>query len=159
MVNTPVEETEEKTTYSKEEVDAMIQREADRRVTQALKKQEQKNAEKVREAQKLSQREAAIAEKERQLILAENKNAASKVLADKGLDLSLVDFVLAEDAETMQANINLLDKAFKKSVKAEVEKRLASKAPQSTLDVNKSYTTKDFASMSLDEIKQVLSAE
>lgn len=157
--NTQVEET--KTTYSQEEVDKLIQQEADRRVTQALKKQAEKNAEKVKEAQKLSQmsaeqkyeyelaqREAAIAEKERQLTLAENRNAASKVLADKGLDLALVDLVIADEAEQMNANINLLDKAFKKSVKAEVEKRLASKSPQSTLDTNKVYTKDDIGKLS-----------
>ena len=37
-------------TYTQEEVDALLQKEADRRVTEALKKQERKNADKVREA-------------------------------------------------------------------------------------------------------------
>ena len=176
MENTAVENTAnngaaeaEPKTYSQEEVDRLLQAETDRRVSQALKKQEQKNAEKVREAQKLSQmsaeqkyeyelqqREAAIAEKERQLMLAENKNAASRVLADKGLDLGLVDLVLAEDAETMNANINLLDKAFKKSVKAEVEKRLATKSPQSTLDTNKTYTKADLANLTYSQITELL---
>ena len=71
----------------------------------------------------------------------------------------MVDFVLAEDAEQMYANINVLDKAFKKSVKAEVEKRLASKSPQSTIDVNKNYTDKDFATMSLSEIQEILNSQ
>ena len=81
-----------------------------------------------------------------------------KVLADKGLDLSLVDLVVADEAEVMNTKIQLLDKAFKKSVKAEVEKRLASKAPQTNIDANKNYTTKDFAEMSLDQIAEVLKA-
>ena len=42
----------------------------------------------------------------------------------------LVDFVVAEDAETMNSNIRLLEKAFKDSVKREVEKRLGSSAPK-----------------------------
>ena len=42
-------------TYTQEEVDALLQREGDRRVTDALKKAERKNADKVREAQKLAQ--------------------------------------------------------------------------------------------------------
>ena len=37
-------EATEKTTYTKEEVGKLLQSEADRRVTEALKKQERKNA-------------------------------------------------------------------------------------------------------------------
>lgn len=152
-------------TYTQEEVDALLQKEADRRVTDALKKQERKNADKVREAEKLAQmneqqkyeyqleqREKAIAEKERALSLAENKNEASKILAEKGLSLSLVDFVVAEEAETMNANITLLEKAFKASVKAEVEKRLGSSSPKKNLPPDEALTKEKFSKMSL--IKQ-----
>ena len=136
-------------TYTQEEVDALLQKEADRRVTEALKKAERKNQEKVKEAQKLAQmneqekyqyeleqREKAIVEKEKALALAENKNEAGKILAEKGLSLSLVDFVVAEDAETMNKNISLLDKAFKQSVKQEVEKRLSSSTPKKNLPLD-----------------------
>ena len=108
-------------TYTQEEVDKMLQSEVDRRITSALKKQAKNNEAKIKEAQKLAQmnesekfqyeleqREKAIAEKEKALALAENKNEAGKILADKGLSLSLVDFVVAEDAETMNSNIRLL---------------------------------------------------
>lgn len=162
----------ESKTYTQEEVDKLLLAETDRRVNMALEKAKEAADKRVKEAQKLSQmsaeqkyeyelqqREAAIIEKERQLTLAENKNAASKVLADKGLDLSLVDLVLAEEAETMNANINLLDKAFKKSVKAEVEKRLASKSPVSTLDQNKTYTKSDFAKMTLQQLAELKKAQ
>ena len=165
--NNGAEQVESKT-YSEEEVQKLIQAEADRRVNQALRKEKAEADKKIKEAQKLSQmdakqqyeyqleqREAAIAEKERQLTLAENKNAASKVLADRGLDLSLVDLVLAEEAEVMNANINLLDKAFKKSVKAEVERRLASKTPQSTLDTNKTYTKDDIKNLTYKQLLEI----
>ena len=46
--------TEEKS-YTQAEVDALLQQETDRRVSSALKKVERKNAEKVKEAQKLAQ--------------------------------------------------------------------------------------------------------
>jgi len=155
-------------TYTQEEVDALLQQESDRRVTAALKKQEQKNAEKLREAEKLAkmneeqkyayeleQREAAIAEKEKQLALAENKNEASKILAEKGLSLSLVDFVVAEDAETMNDNIQLLDKAFKQSVKEEVEKRLASKTPTKSLPLEKTMTKEQFSKLGYQELMEL----
>lgn len=158
------DEGQETKTYTQEEVDALLQQEGDRRVTQALKKQAEKNEAKVREAEKLArmneqekyeytlqQREQAIAEKERELALMENKNEASKILAEKGISLQLVDFVVAEDAETMNSNIQLLDQAFKTSVRAEVEKRLASKTPKQNLPLNESVTKDDFRKMSYEE--------
>ena len=100
----------------------------------------------------LEQREKAIQEKERALALAENKNEASKILAEKGLSLALVDFVVAEDAETMNANISLLVKEFGKSVKAEVEKRLGSSSPKKNLPPDETLTKESFKKLSL--IKQ-----
>lgn len=162
---TVVEEQGQEKTYTQAEVDALLQQEGDRRVTAALKKAEQKNAEKLKEAQKLAQmneqekyeyelnqREKAIAEKEKALALAENKNEASKILAEKGISLQLVDFVVAEDAETMKANIDLLDSAFKQSVKAEVEKRLAGNAPKKNLPLDRTITKEQFRKMSYTEI-------
>lgn len=126
-------------TYTQEEVDKLLQQESDRRVTEALRKAQKKNQEKLREAEKLSkmndqekyeyeleQREKAIAEKEHELALAENKAIAMSILSEKGISTTLVDFVVADDADTMKSNIDLLDRAFKVSVRAEVEKRLAS---------------------------------
>lgn len=156
-------------TYTQEEVDKMLQSEVDRRITSALKKQAKTNEAKIKEAQKLAQmnesekfqyeleqREKAIAEKEKALALAENKNIASQILADKGLSLSLVDFVIAEDAETMNSNIRLLDKAFKDSVKREVEKRLGSSAPKKNLPVEETITKEKAMKMGIRERQQLL---
>lgn len=156
-------------TYTQEEVDALLQKEADRRVTEALKKAERKNQEKVKEAQKLAQmneqekyqyeleqREKAIIEKEKALALAENKNEAGKILAEKGLSLSLVDFVVAEDAETMNKNISLLDKAFKQSVKQEVEKRLSSSTPKKNLPLDQTITKEQAKKMGIMERQKLL---
>ena len=158
------DENTEPKTYTQEELDALLQRETDRRVTEALKKANKKNEEKVKEAQRLAQmneeekfryqleqREKAIEEKEKALALAENKNEASKILAEKGLSLSLVDFVVAEDSETMNTNISLLDKAFKQSVKAEVEKRVGSSTPKKNLPPDQAITKDVFKKMSLRE--------
>lgn len=160
--------TEEKT-YTQAEVDALLQQETDRRVSSALKKVERKNAEKVKEAQKLAQmnesekyqyeleqREKAIVEKEKALALAENKNVANQILADKGLSLSLVDFVVAEDAETMNERIKVLDKAFKDSVKREVEKRLSSSAPKRTQPTEETITKEQAKQMSIRERQHLL---
>lgn len=166
--NTGVDTTTENNTpktYTQEEVDKLLQQEGDRRVTEALKKAEKKNQDKVKEAEKLAkmneqekyeyqlqQREEAIKAKEKALALAENKNEASKILSEKGISLSLVDFVVADDADTMKANIDLLDKAFKASVKAEVEKRLGSNNPKRTTTSNDGVITKEqFKKMSIKE--------
>ena len=173
--NTGVDTTDTSTTgtetktYTQEEVDKMLQSEVDRRITSALKKQAKSNEAKIKEAQKLAQmnesekyqyeleqREKAIAEKEKALALAENKNEASKILADKGLSLSLVDFVIAEDAETMNSNIRLLEKAFKDSVKREVEKRLGSSAPKKNLPPDQTITKEQAKKMGIRERQQLL---
>lgn len=156
-------------TYTQAEVEALLQSEADKRVSAALKKQERKNQERIKEAEKLAkmnetekfqyeleQREKAIAEKEKALALAENKNAASKILADKGIDLALVDFVVADDAETMKANISLLDRAFKESVKKEVEKRLSSNSPKINLPTNENITREQAKKMGIMERQRLL---
>lgn len=156
-------------TYTQEEVDKMLQSEVDRRITSALKKQAKNNEAKIKEAQKLAQmnesekfqyeleqREKAIAEKEKALALAENKNEAGKILADKGLSLSLVDFVVAEDAETMNSNIRLLEKAFKDSVKREVEKRLGSSAPKKNLPPDETITKEQAKKIGIRDRQQLL---
>ena len=167
-IDTSTTGTETKT-YTQEEVDKMLQSEVDRRITSALKKQAKSNEAKIKEAQKLAQmnesekfqyeleqREKAIAEKEKALALAENKNEAGKILADKGLSLSLVDFVVAEDAETMNSNIRLLEKAFKDSVKREVEKRLGSSAPKKNLPPDETITKEQAKKMGIRDRQQLL---
>ena len=171
--NTSVETTEaeekETKTYTREEVEKLLQAETDRRVTSALKKQEQKNLEKVKEAQKLAQmnesekyryeldkREQAIIQKEKELALLENKNVASKILAEKGLSLDLVDFVVTDSAEDMDANIKRLDKAFKLSVKAEVEKRMGSATPKNNLPIEEGMTKEKFRKLPVVEQQKLL---
>lgn len=165
-INETVEETK---TYTQAEVDKMLQSETDRRVTEALKKQARKNQDAIKEAEKLAkmnseekyayeleQREQAIIAKERELALAENKNVASKILADKGISLDLVEFVIAEDAETMKANIDTLERAFKKSVKSEVEKRLGTTTPKKNLTSSDELTKERFMKLSLREQQDIL---
>ena len=89
------------------------------------------------------------------IALMENKNEASKILSERGISLELVDFVVAEDADTMKANIDLLDKCFKQSVKNEVEKRLSSSTPKKNLPLEKQIDREQFRKMSLAEKQQL----
>lgn len=144
-------------TYTQQEVDELLQKETDRRVTAALKKQEQKLSEAAKLAQmseqekweyQLKQREEEIARKEAALALAENKNAAAKLLADKQIPITLADFVVAQDAETMNKNIKALETAWAGALKIEVEQRLSGKSPNAA-QTQGGITKEQFNKMSL----------
>lgn len=154
------EQQEQPRTFTAEEMQAEI----DRRVTQAMQKAQRKADARVKEAEKLaqmsaqekyeyelSQREKAIAEKEKELAIAENKATAAQILSDKGISAKLVEFVVAEDADTMMDNITLLEGEFKASVKAEVEKRLSSSTPKKNLPLDKALTREEFNGMPLTQ--------
>ena len=169
--NTNIEQMEQNETtaktYTQEEVDQLLQRESDRRVTEALKKAEKKKQEAIKEAEKLAKmneqermehelkkREENILAKERELALAENKNSAIEALASRGIDVTLAGFVLAESAEETFENIKVLETAFKASVKAEVEKRLASTMPKKNF--NEDTTKDDFKKLTLAQQQKML---
>ena len=115
------EELTQEKMYTQEEVDKLLQSEADKRVSEALKKQEKKLEERQRLAlmneqekyeYELKQREEALAERERKLALAEMKNETVKILADKGLSIDFADLVVDTDAAVVQNKIAMLEKAF-----------------------------------------------
>jgi hypothetical protein len=162
--NNQAEEQPTNKTYSQEEVNELIQKEADKRVSAAMATAERKANARIKEAEKLAKmneeqryqyeletREKAIAEKERALALAENKAEASTILSDKGISAKLVELVVAEDADTMLLNINLLEQEFKASVKAEVERRLSTSTPRKNLPTETQVTKEAFKKMSLKE--------
>lgn len=164
QTQTQTENKEQTFTFTQQELDDLIQRKCDQRVTQALKTAEkkQKEAEKLSKMSdtekyqyQLEEREKQIAEKERALTLAENKNAVSKILAEKGISLALVDFCVDEDADEMDKKIKLLDAEFKKSVKAEVEKRLSSNTPKVGLPRDDSLTKEKFRKLSVIEQQEL----
>lgn len=147
------EQTEVKT-YTQEEVDALLQAEGDRRVTQALKKKEKEMSEAAKlsamdESEKakyqLEQKERDLQERERILALNENKYAAVKILAEKGLPVQLADFIVAPDADTTKANIKTVEKIMNDAVAEAVKKQIGytpgtsgnSKAPLTKEDVMK----------------------
>ncbi len=153
---TAVETTEEVKTYTQDEVLALIQSEADKRVSQALKTQQKKH-ERELSLSKLdgSEREKAekddrIAELEAQLEafnIERNKSELKSVLSSRGLSAEFADIItISDDIEASQANIDKLDRLFKAAVKAEVEKRLAGTAPKgngaSTTEITKETAKK-----------------
>ena len=160
---------EEVKTYTQDEVLALIQSEADKRVSQALKTQ-QKKYEKQLSLSKLDgdEREKAekdnrIAELEEQLAKFEierNKSELKSVLSSRGLSAEFADIInITDDIEASQANIDKLDKLFKAAVKAEVERRLAGNAPKGN-GANAAEITKETAKkMSIAEMNALANSD
>lgn len=158
---TATEQTTEKT-YTEQELQDFLQRETDRRVTAALKKQQASFETKMAEAEKLrnmdeaqrkdyeyNQKVAELEQRERDFNLAQNKLEASKVLANRGLPIEFVEYVVADDADAMLENINTFDKAFKSAVADAVSRQLASPTPKSGSVKQTGLTKEEFKKMNL----------
>ena len=165
-VETPDTSKEETTkTYTQEEVLALLQKETDKRVTQALKTQ-QKKYEKQLSLSKLDgdEREKAekdnrIAELEEQLAqfnIERNKSELKSVLSARGLSAEFADIIsIGDDIEVAQANIDKLDKLFKNAVRVEVEKRLAGTTPEGNSGSSVELTKESAKKMSLAEMNKL----
>ena len=156
-LDTNENQNEETKTYTAEEVQELLQRESDRRVSEALKKAEKKKEAAIKEAEKLAKMseqeryeanlhkwEKELKDKEEKIALMENRAEASKALADRGISIALVDLVLAADADDMMANIKKLEEEFKKSVNEEVKKKLGSNAPARSSEDSGELTKENF---------------
>ena len=157
---------EETKTYTQEEVLALLQSETDKRVTEALKKQEKKYQKQLSLAQ-LDGDERAKAEKDNriaeleelvaQMNIEKNKSELKSVLSSRGLSAEFADLInITDDIKESQEKIDALDKLFKAAVKAEVEKRLAANggAPRSSSTTGE-ITKETFKAMSLSQRAQV----
>lgn len=163
-VDTTTNENEEKT-YTQEEVLKLLQVESDRRVTQALAKQ-QKKYEKQLSLSKLDDDERAKAEKDNRIAELEeqlaqfqierNKSELKSVLSSRGLSAEFADIItINDDIEASQANIDKLDKLFKAAVKAEVEKRLAGNAPKGNSGATAEITKETARKLSIAELAEL----
>lgn len=158
--------TEEKNSFSRDEVMKLVQAESDKRVTQALATM-QKKYEKQLSLSKLDDTARAAAEKddkiselEKQLAefqIERNKSELKSVLSSRGLSAEFADIItISDDLEASQANIDKLDKLFKEAVKAEVEKRIAGTAPRGNSSGKPAEITKDaFSKMSIVQQTQL----
>lgn len=149
-------------TYTESEVQALLQREADRRVTNALKKQQKEFETKQAEAEKLramdenqrkeyeyTQKLQELEQREREFTVAQNKLEATKVLANRELPIEFVDYIVAEDADTMIENINIFERAFKAAVADAVAKKIASPAPKNGSVKQTGMTKEEFRKLSV----------
>ena len=165
VVDNTAAANEETKTYTQEEVLALLQSEADKRVTAALKKQ-QKQYEKQLSLSKLDGDERAKAEKDNriaeleeqlaQFTIERNKSELKSVLGSRGLSAEFADIInITDDIEASQANIDKLDKLFKAAVRAEVEKRLAGNTPKGNGSANVELTKESAKKMSIKEMAEL----
>lgn len=156
---------EEVRTFTAEEVAKLIQSEADKRVSEALKKQEKKYQKQLSLAQldgderAKAEKDNRIAELEEQLAkyqIEANKSELKSVLSSRGLSAEFADIInIGEDIEQAQANIDTLDKLFKAAVKAEVEKRLAGNSPKGNSGSSGEITKESAKKMSMAELDKL----
>ena len=156
---------EQNKTFTAEEVAKLIQSETDKRVTEALKKQEKKYQKQLSLAQldgderAKAEKDNRIAELEEQLAkyqIEANKSELKSVLSSRGLSAQFADIIsIGDDIEQAQANIDTLDKLFKAAVKAEVEKRLAGNAPKGNGSSSAEITKESAKKMSLAELNKL----
>ena len=159
---------EEVKTYTQEEVDKLLQQEADRRVTSALMKQAEKferekaESEKLRDMDEQQRKEyeyekkvKELENKEREFNLMQNKLEASKIMGEHGLPVSFVDYIVAEDAETMMANITNFETQWKAAVADAVSARIAQPAPKGSNISQTGLTKEAFKKMSLAQQSEI----
>lgn len=158
--------TDEVKTYTQEEVMALLQKESDRRVTEALKKQEKKYERQLSlsklddDAREKAEKDTRIAELEEQLAafqIEKNKSELKSVLAARGLSAEFADIItISDDIEASQANIDKLDKLFRAAVKTEVERRLAGNAPKGNGGTPAEITKESAKKMSMAELSKLM---
>jgi hypothetical protein len=146
----------------------LTQADFDRAVSKMYEQFEQKFSKKQEEAARLAsmnaeekaryeieQSKKEIEDMRKNFTLTQNKTECMKILAERNIDVSLADFVVAEDAETMKKNIDLIDRAFKKSVEAEVNNRLKGSTPKKDLNMPTEINKETFNKMTLDQQQEL----
>lgn len=166
ITNNSEEEKVEEKTFTQEEVLKLIQSEADKRVSQALKTQQKKYEKQLSlsqldgDAREKAEKDNKIAELQEQLAafqIERNKSELKSVLSSRGLSAEFADIIaIGDDLEEAQANIDKLDRLFKAAVKIEVEKRLAGSAPKGNSQADVKLTKETAKKMSLAEMNKLL---
>jgi len=121
---------------------------SEKRIAETLRKEREewerqsKLSEEQRAEEQRKQMESELSEKERNLALRENRADARELLVERGIDSSLVDFVVDVDADKTKDNVNQLEKAYAQAVKAGVDKALAGTTPKDTAATQRDDTPK-----------------
>lgn len=173
---------EEKTTFTLEEVNALLQKEGDRRVTAALSKKEReinalkKKLENEKSLSQLDEESRAAAEKDMKIAelqeqlkefqAAKVKAELVSVLGKRGLPVELADHILiGEDVEEAIKAIDAVEKIINDTVKAntdaEMKKRLAesSNIPQIGSSAGGVLTKEEYNKLPIPQQQELYKAD
>lgn len=164
---------EEVKTYTEEEVQAMLQKETDRKTTKALEtakskweaeyqaklETEKSEAEKLAKMSEAERFEAELAkqkdafESERAQFNREKLELQTvKELAAEGLPTEFSSYVLADSAETIKENIKTFKTKWQAGIEKAVDERLQGKTPKTANKPNGEVITKEqFSKMGYNE--------
>jgi hypothetical protein len=163
--NNDKQDNQEPKTYTQDEVDKLLQSEADKRVTEALKtarakwekeykeqlEREKKEAERLsklsaeeREKELLKQKEEELAEKEKAIRMKELHLDTIEVLAEEGLPVGFAEFLIKNDAETTNENIKKFKKEWQEALSKAVDERIKGKSPKLSETKLENNQTVDF---------------
>lgn len=165
--NKDAEDKEDKT-YTQEELEAKLQSETDKRVTEALKtarakwekeykeklEKEKKEAERLsklsadeREKEILKQKEAELAEKEQAIKMKELHLDTIEILAEETLPVGFAEFLIKDDAETTNENIKKFKKEWQEALSKAVDERIKGTSPRISETKLQSSQVSDFLKM------------
>ena len=178
--NTNVEqqEQEEKKTFTLEEVNQLLQKEGDRRVSSAMAKKEreikalQKKLENEKSLSQLDEESRAAAEKDMKIAelqeqLKEYQTAKAKsevqgVLGKRGLPVELADYIrIGEDVEEAVRSIDAIEKIIKNTVANEVKQRIAatSNIPQVADVIGGKMTKEQFNALPIHQQQALMNSD
>lgn len=160
-------------TYTQEELDAKLQSETDKRVSQAIKtaqekwqteyeaKLEKEKSEAQRLAQmseedkrqeELSKREKELADRENRIKNLELESQAKSEMSSNGLPVEFTNYVMGETAEQVKANITTFKSQWETAIEKAVNERLQGTTPKTaTKQSNGGITKEQFKKMSISE--------
>lgn len=142
----PTTEEEEVKTFTEEEVAKLVQAESDRRVTKALEKKQSEWKEQFQAQLEEEKRLASLSEEEKwkeqfeaerqkfeqerlEFQKAQMRASVLETLSKESLPTQMADFLLSQDEETTQENINKFKEVWTEALSQEVQNRLKGTTP------------------------------
>jgi len=181
-----LEGQDEKVELTKEEYDAQIQKETDRRITQAQKKWEQEKREEMKrvreeaakeaeEMAKLTAEEKLKVEKEKAaLSLQKERNdldtqrrafekerlmlETERNLTGLKIPSDFAQYLIGDDSDVTNQNIEVFKSKWQEAIEAELNDRLKGKSPKMTSTPQTRFTREQVAGMSKAEVRANLPA-
>ena len=102
-----------------------------------------------------SQRLQELEQKEKDFAIAQNKVEAMKVMSNRHLPVEFIDYIVAEDAETMMNNITTFEKMFNSAVADAVANKIASPAPKTGSAKQTGLTREEFKKLSISQQAEI----